>query len=424
MIEWGSWGEKSLNFILTPIEEDARINILEGSVRSSKTVTMIPKWIEYIRRGPKGLLIMTGVSKDTVYDNVLNDLFDTLGSKNYKYNRNTGDLIVYWKEFVPEGKKYKEVQRKRKIKIVGAKDEGSEKYLRGKTLAGAYCDELSLMPEKFFKQLLNRLSVKGAKLYGTTNPDNPFHYLYTEYITNEEKLRSGMVRVWHFTLDDNPNLDEEYKEFIRSAYSGMWYDRMVLGLWVMAQGRIYDMWTDDLLFRDEDLPPGFFSKTTRHVTIDYGTSNPMVFLDIYDDGTTIWVMNEYYYDSKAKGIQKEDVQYADDLEEFVNKELPTFVILDPSALSFKTTLKNRGFRVKDGDNSVSDGIRMVGSMLNRRLIRIHERCINTRKEFASYVWDEKASQRGEEKPVKQNDHAMDALRYFIKTMIPNWRFAA
>ncbi|MDU5080243.1 PBSX family phage terminase large subunit [uncultured Tissierella sp.] len=424
MIDWGQWGDKSLDFILTPIEEDARINILEGSVRSSKTVTMIPKWIEYIRRGPKGLLIMTGVSKDTVYDNVLNDLFDTLGSDNYKYNRNSGDLTIYWKETVKKGKEYKEVQRQRKIKIVGAKDEGSEKYLRGKTLAGAYCDELSLMPEKFFKQLLNRLSVKGAKLYGTTNPDSPFHYLYTEYITDEKKLESGMVKVWHFNLDDNPNLDDEYKEFIRSAYTGMWYARMVLGLWVMAQGIIYEMWDDKVnLFDDKDIPPGLFSNSTRHIAIDYGTGNPTVFLDIYDDGTTVWIMNEYYHDGNKDG-QKEDVEYADDLNKFVGKDFPTFIILDPSALSFKVTLRNRGYMVKDADNSVNDGIRMVASMLKRRLIRVHKRCINTRKEFASYVWDEKASKRGETKPIKQNDHAMDALRYYIKTMIPNWRFAA
>lgn len=423
MIDWGQWGDKSLDFILTPIEEDARINILEGSVRSSKTVTMIPKWIEYIRRGPKGLLIMTGVSKDTVYDNVLDDLFDTIGSDNYKYNRNSGDLIIYWKEIVKKGKEYKEVQRQRKIKIVGAKDEGSEKYIRGKTIAGAYCDELSLMPEKFFKQLLNRMSVKGAKLYGTTNPDSPFHYLYTEYITDTEKLESEMVRVWHFTLDDNPNLEDEFKEFIKSAYTGMWYDRMVLGLWVMAQGRIYDMWSDANLFYDKDIPPGLLTNATRHIAVDYGTGNPTVFLDIYDDGTTIWVMNEYYHDGRAKA-QKEDTQYADDLEKFVENRPPTFVILDPSALSFKVTLRNRGFLVKDADNSVSDGIRMTGSMLNRKLIRVHERCINTRKEFASYVWDDKARLSGVERPVKENDHAMDALRYYIKTMIPNWRFAA
>jgi len=212
-MEFQLFGEKITRFILSPIENDARINILEGSVRSGKTVGMIPKWINYIKNGPKGLLVITGVSKETIFDNVLQDIFDTVGSDNYKYNHQTGLIQMFG----------------RKIKVIGAKDEGSEKYLRGKTLAGAYCDELTLMPEKFFKQLLNRLSVKGAKLYATTNPDHPNHFLYTEYITSEKKLKSGMVKVYHFELDDNPNLDEEYKTFIRGAYTGFWYLRMKVG---------------------------------------------------------------------------------------------------------------------------------------------------------------------------------------------------
>ena len=181
---------------------------------------------------------------DTIYDNVFNDFFDTIGEDNYVYNRNTGELTVFWK-YVENGRI---CSGKRRIKVIGAKDEGSEKYLRGKTVAGAYCDELSLMPEKFFKQLLNRMSVKGAKLYGTTNPDTPFHYLHTEYIMSDEKIKSGMVKIWHFNLDDNPNLSDEYKDFLRGAYRGVWFDRMVLGLWVIAEGRIYDCIDDENLF--------------------------------------------------------------------------------------------------------------------------------------------------------------------------------
>ena len=167
-MEFRDWGVKALDFIEKPIEEDAFINILEGSVRSGKTVAMIPKWLNYIMTGPPGLLLMTGVSKDTIYDNVLNDLFDTIGEENYHYNRQSGSLDVFWRDADGE--------HMRRIKVVGAKDEGSEKFIRGKTLAGAYCGELTLMPERFFKQLLNRLSVPGAKLYSTTNPDSPMHY--------------------------------------------------------------------------------------------------------------------------------------------------------------------------------------------------------------------------------------------------------
>lgn len=419
LIDWKPWGEKSYRFIMNPIEKDARITILEGSVRSSKTVTMVPKWLEYIRRGPPGLLLMTGVSKETVYDNVLLDLFDTIGRRNYRYNHQTGELLVFWQNGNGSGSGF------RRIKVIGARDEGSEKYLRGKTLAGAYCDELTLMPRSFFEQLLARLSVEGAKLYGTTNPDSPYHYLYTEYIDDDEKKDSGMVCDLHFTLDDNPNVPESYKEFLKKAYTGLFYDRLVLGLWVLGNGRIYDMFDESLLFDGKDLPDRFYSRAARYISIDYGTTNPMVFLDIYDDGETIWVMNEYYYDCKSKenhGRQKEDTQYADDLQKLIGEELPNAVIIDPSAASFKIVLRNRGYRIREADNAVLDGIRMVSSLLHRRLIRINRKCKNTRNEFASYVWDNKACLRGVEQPLKQNDHAMDALRYFIKTIIPKRRF--
>lgn len=408
-MEFQLFGEKMIRFILNPIEQDARINILEGSVRSGKTVGMIPKWIDYIRNGPKGLLVMTGVSKETIYDNVLQDIFDTVGSENYKYNTQTGLIQMFG----------------RKIKVIGAKDEGSEKYLRGKTLAGAYCDELTLMPEKFFKQLLNRLSVKGAKLYATTNPDHPYHYLYTEYITDEEKLKSGMIKVYHFELDDNPNLDEEYKTFIRGAYTGFWYLRMIEGKWVVAEGAIYDMWDKELnTFTDDDLIPGFKSLAHRYIAIDYGSQNPTVYLDCWDDGETVWILDEYYYDGRSTGRQKENAEYADDLERFIGDDYPIFVIVDPSAASFKTTLRNRGFRIKDADNEVLEGIRLTATMISKRKLRVHRtKCPNFLKEVSSYVWDEKAMLRGVEQPLKHADHCMDAARYFVKTIIRPRRLA-
>lgn len=416
-MEFGKWGAKAWNFILNPIENDAFINIMEGSVRSGKTVAMIPKWLEYIQDGPEGLLLMTGVSKETLYDNVLNDLFDVIGESNYEYNRQTGELMVFW---IKDGKR-----RYRRIKVCGAKDEGSEKYLRGKTIAGAYCDEVSLMPEKFFKQLLNRLSVKGAKLYATTNPDSPFHYLYREYITDEKKLKKGMVKVYHFELDDNPNLPEEYKNNIREAYKGMWYKRMILGLWVIAEGIIYDMFSDDLLY---DASDNLFTLTKksecrRYIGIDYGTKNPMAFLDVYDDGETLFIENEYYYDSRKEQKQKSDEEYGKDFSDFVGDEYPDAVIIDPSAASFKVVLRGKGFRTRDADNDVNNGIRHVAMLMARKTLRINRRCENLIKEIHSYCWDEKAAEHGEEKPVKVSDHAADALRYVCNTMLNKWRYA-
>jgi PBSX family phage terminase large subunit len=412
-MEIQQFGEKAYNFIVNPIALDARINILEGSVRSGKTIAMIPKTLNIIDSGAKGLSVFTGVSKDTIYDNVLRDLFDTIGKNNFNYNRNTGELELFGTEW----------------KVIGAKDEGSEKYIRGKTIANANCDELSLMPERFFKQLLNRMSVPGAKLYGTTNPDNPNHYLYREYITDVDKLKSGMVKVIHFELDDNPNLTDEYKMFIRAAYSGVFYQRFILGLWVVAEGAIFkDSYNAALLFDDETMPVGLTGQggyVDRYIGIDYGTTNPMVFLDNYDDGDTLWIVKEYYWNSKVENRQKTDSEYATDLIEFIGEGQYATPILDPSAASFRAELLYRGVVAQEteckADNAVLDGIRIFASMMKRGKIRIHKRCVNLIREVQSYCWNEKKSLLGIEEPIKENDHTCDAERYVVKTKIPEWR---
>jgi len=380
------FGMKAYNFIANPIEQDKRINILEGAVRSSKTFAMIPKLLQLVRHFD-GLGLITGVSKDTIYDNILRDIFDIVGTDNYHYNRQSGELTLFGKA----------------IKVIGAKDEGSEKYIRGKTLSWAYCDELSLMPEKFFKQLLNRLSVKGARLYSTTNPDSPYHYLYVEFITDEEKAK--IVSTIHFELDDNPNLDEEYKEFIRGAYAGLWYKRMILGLWVLAEGAIYDMWDEKKHVIDE-------APRLDHewIACDYGTTNPTVFLRQGFANGKYYTIDEYYYDSKVAGRQKTDSEYSRDLQDFTGGKRLT-IIVDPSAASFIAQLKKDGFMVIPADNAVLDGIRWVATLLEKELLLVCSKCTNTIKEMSAYIWDEKAQKVGEDKPVKAHDHAMDSLRY-------------
>lgn len=400
-MEWAVFGQKSQDFLDQDIADDARINVLEGSVRSSKTITMIPKWLRYVKEGPKGLLLMTGVSKDTVYDNVLRDLFDTVGERNYRYNRQTGDLKLFG----------------RHIKVMGAKDKGAEKYLRGKTLAGVYSDEGTLLPEEFFKQLLNRMSVKGAKLYVTCNPDTPSHYLYRDYMTDEKKLSSGMVRVIHYLLEDNPNLDQEYLDFITKAYAGLFYKRMILGLWVMGEGSIFDMWEDENVYTALPINLGIFEKASRDIAVDYGTVNPMVFLDVRDSGDKILVVREYYYDSKKAGRQKTDSQYADDFDTFTGGPgRIRFVIMDPSAASFRAELRKRGYIVKEADNDVLNGISSTSTLIQQKILLVHSSCKNFLREVGSYIWDSKSAENGKEQPVKSNDHAMDAIRYWIKTM--------
>lgn len=427
MIEWAAYGEKAYNFICQDIDEDLRITILEGSVRSSKTVAMIPKWIRYCLEGPKGLLVICGVSKDTIYDNVLRDLFEVVGESNYDYNRQTGELCLFGRD----------------IKVIGAKDEGSEKYLRGKTLAGAYVDEACLIPESFFTQLLNRLSVKGAKLYMTTNPDVPSHYLYTDYIINFDK--ADIVNTIHFELDDNPNLDEEYKSFIRKAYTGVFYRRFILGEWVQAEGAIYADILSDINFYEDDLPLTIWHNKNNefNVGIDYGTQNACVFLKCIDTGSVVYIDEEYYYSGKKSQQQKTDSDYGVDFDRFVDNFPYIYAVIDPSAASFKAELRRRGHRPRNAkgifDASakvdpnqaepkqkntkiITSGIRHVATMFRLGMLRINKRkCPNLYRELYSYLWDAKACEKGKELPLKTDDHGPDALRYLMTTTIPSWR---
>lgn len=388
--------------------------ICDGSVRAGKTIVMsfsfvvwVMKTFNYQNFG------MAGKTIGTFRRNVLFWLKIILRLRGYKVDDRRADNLVI-------------IQRGQVINyfyIFGGKDERSQDLVQGITAAGFLFDEVALMPESFVNQAVARCSVEGAKLWFNCNPDSPVHWFKVSWL---DKLSEKNALHLHFTMDDNPSLSEKTKERYRRMFVGVFFKRFILGLWVMAEGAIYDMWDDEKnLYDDSTRPVALNAISRRFVACDYGTTNPMVFLDIYDDGTTIWIDNEYYYDSKEKGGQKTDSQYADDLEKFVSPEEAEAVVLDPSAASFKTELRARGYRVKDADNEVNDGIRMTATMLAYRKIKVHrERCPKTRDEIISYVWDEKAAQRGEEKPVKQKDHTCDAVRYYVKTMIKPWRLAA
>jgi PBSX family phage terminase large subunit len=308
--------------------------------------------------------------------------------------------------------------------IFGGKDEGSQDLIQGITLAGVLFDEVALMPESFVNQATGRCSVEGSKWWFNCNPESPMHWFKVNWV---DKAREKGLLHLHFMMDDNPSLSEEMKARYRASYFGVFFKRFILGLWVMADGAIYDMWTDDLLFDDDDLPHGIAHgyQGRRYIGVDYGTTNPMVFLDVRDDDKNLWLVNEYYWSSKDKGRQKTDSEYADDLIKFIGDEPYECIILDPSAASFKVECRRRGLRVRDADNEVLDGIRMTASMMGLKMLRVHRtKCQNFQKEVGAYIWDEKAAERGEEKPLKQADHVMDAARYIVKTMVRPRRLVA
>jgi PBSX family phage terminase large subunit len=342
--------------------------------------------------------------------NVLTDLFDLVGPGNFSYNRNTGQLKLFGVEWL----------------VVGAKDEGSERYVRGLTVGLALCDELSLMPQSFFQILLTRMSPEGARLYGTTNPDNPYHWLKTDYLDNEDLRAKNLIWSDHYTMADNPNLTPEFVAAQNRLYRGFFYKRFIEGLWVIAEGAIYkDSWSDDLLYNVEDQPIGLLGQGgyyQRIIAVDYGTTNPMVFLDIYDDGKLFWVTREYYWDSAVEMRQKTDAEYAEDLVQFIGPGRGVKVIIDPSAASFKAEMSKRGIWHANAKDDVNEGIRITSMVLNQRLVRFCRRTTpKTIQEMQTYSWDAKTAQRGEEKPLKVHDHGPDAFRYFAKSEVPHWR---
>jgi len=407
-----NFGPRAERFAMRPPQDDWTINILEGAIRSGKTWSLHPKALYCCEYPVAGRKIFTGVSKQSVHNNVLRDLFDIVGEGNYSYNQTTGRLNLCGSEWL----------------VIGAKDEGSERYIRGLTVGIALCDEISLMPKSFFQMLLSRMSPKGARLYGTTNPDSPYHWLKAEYLDNAELRAKHILWSEHFTMADNPNLTAEFIHNQKQLYTGFFYKRFVDGLWVVAEGAIYrDSWSEELLYDQAEEPPALRVRggyRQRIVAVDYGTTNPMVFLDIYDDGQRFWVVREYYWDSTVEMRQKTDAEYADDLVSFIGPAQDAKVIVDPSATSFRAEMTKRGIWHVEADNDVNEGIRVTSMVLNQRLVRFCRQTVTkTIKELQAYAWDSKAALRGEEKPLKIHDHGPDALRYFVKTEVPYWRLA-
>jgi PBSX family phage terminase large subunit len=295
------------------------------------------------------------------------------------------------------------------------------------------------MPESFYLMLTSRMSPAGARLYATCNPSHPYHYVKKDIIDNAELRKAGMVKVLHFDLDDNPNLSKETRAGYERQYKGMFYLRYIKGLWVIAEGAIYrDVWdegdvaaggTDEgIFYSDATLPIGLFHRgghQAHYIGCDYGTHNPFVLLDCWDDGDTVWVEKEFYYDSVEERAQKTNTQYLHDVVDFMGDYGDAELIVDPSAAAFKLELTMAGIWVTDAVNDVIPGIQKVSSLLARRKIRINKlNCPKLCMEMQIYAWNPKAAARGEEEPIKTNDHAPDALRYPVETKILDYRLAA
>jgi len=372
---------------------NARLNFLVGAVRSGKTFISLIRWLRYIQKSPKGNFAVVGRTATTIKHNIVDEICNIIGS-DAKYYIGKNELVLWGKTMY----------------LIGASDERAESKIRGSTFAGAYIDEATLIPESFFVMLLSRLSLDGATLFATTNPDSPFHWLKKNYIDRASELDA---KIFEFKLDDNPSLTDGFKANLRQEYRGLWYRRYIEGEWCLAEGVVYDFFDESL--HCIDFPPGRGKEYI--VGVDYGTTNPSAFVLVGYNPMhypNMWIEKEYYYDSAKHNRQKTDTEYALDLKEFIEGYPINAIYLDPSCASFKLECSRQGTRnIFDANNEVLDGIRFVSGLFTNGTLKICRGCVNLIKEMGSYVWDTKSKDLGFDKPSKAHDHVLDALRYAL-----------
>ncbi|MYL44601.1 PBSX family phage terminase large subunit [Virgibacillus halodenitrificans] len=384
----------------SPVKDKDGI-ICDGSVRAGKTVVMSLSFVMWAMESFNDEnLGMAGKTIGSFRRNVVTPLKRMLRSRGYKVKDHRADNML---AITYNGKT-------NYFYIFGGKDEGSQDLIQGITLAGMFFDEVALMPQSFVNQATARCSVEGSKLWFNCNPEGPHHWFKVEYL--DQVKEKNMLHL-HFMMDDNLSLSDKIKERYKRMYSGIFYKRYILGLWVLAEGIIYDMFNKDKhVVRTKNRP-----YLKYHVSIDYGTQNPTTF-GLWGFYNGIWYkVKEYHHSGRETNKQKTDIEYSADLKKFVAGIKIKSIIVDPSAASFIAQLEKDGFYVERAVNEVVNGIRNMSTALNEGKIKYNDCCIETQREFSSYIWDSKATDRGEDKPVKENDHHMDGDRYFVNTVI-------
>lgn len=291
--------------------------------------------------------------------------------------------------------------------LFGGRDESSYTLIQGITLAGVLFDEVALMPRSFVEQAMARCSVSGSKFWFNCNPESPGHWFYKEWI---RKAAERNMLYLHFTMDDNLSLDEKIKARYEGMYSGVFYDRYIRGRWVVAEGLVYPMFGADNI-TDEIPESGDY-----YISCDYGTLNPFSAGLWRWDGKTATRIREYYYSGRENQKNKTDEEYADEIEKLIGEADVKSIIVDPSAASFIEVLRRHGYMVRKANNDVTNGIMTTARFLQDGVIKIHRDCKDCIREFGLYRWDEKSA---DDRPIKENDHAMDETRYFAYTILKN-----
>lgn len=372
--------------------------IADGAIRSGKTSIMTISFIDWAMGNFNNQRF--GLCGKTVDSCVKNLVMPYLGLTYWreKYSvkwRRADKLLV-----VQRG------QRENVFEVFGGKDESSFSLIQGRTLAGVLMDEVALMPQSFVEQACARCSVDGSKLWFNCNPSSPAHWFYTNWVQKPSEHNALHL---HFDLTDNPALSQKIIDRYKSMYTGVFYRRYILGEWCVAEGLVYDFGEDNIT--DETPDNGEY-----YISIDYGTLNPFsagLWCVLGDKAVRV---KEYYYSGRETNHQRTDEEYCDEVESLSKDYNIKSVIVDPSAASFITALRKRGFKVQKANNDVLDGIRRTAVYLKNGNIKIHRSCAYTISEFGLYCWDDKAT---EDRVIKENDHAMDDIRYFCNTILKN-----
>ena len=370
--------------------------ICDGAIRSGKTVFMMLSFVDdAMRRYNNQRFGICGKTVDSTVKNLIMPYLGlTYSKEKYTLKWRKSDKVL----IVSDGEK------ENIFEVFGGKDESSFMLIQGRTLAGILLDEVALQPRSFVEQACARCSVDGSKLWFNCNPESPQHWFYQEWVCQPKKHNA--IRL-HFLLEDNPALPQKIIDRYKSMYTGVFYNRYILGEWCVAEGLVYDFGEPNIV--DEAPRNGEY-----YISIDYGTMNPFsagLWCVLGDKAVRV---AEYYYNGRQKAIQKTDEEYCEEIVRLAEGKRIQQVIVDPSAASFIAALRKRGFTVRKANNDVIDGIRRTAVMLKNGNVKIHRSCVDCIAEFGLYRWDDKANA---DTVIKENDHAMDDVRYFVNTVL-------
>lgn len=387
----------------------ATISVAEGAVRSGKTVDNVAAFAKMLDMG------------------VSDKIHLATGSTSANAKLNIGDCNGFGLEHIYRGRckwtKYKgndalQIKTAGRIYVVifaGGGKADSFKKIRGNSYGMWIATEINLHHEDTIKEAFNRqLAARTRRIFWDLNPSSPANFIYKNYIDRFAESFGDKYNYCHFTIRDNASISEDRIKEIEAQYDpkSIWYKRDILGQRCNAEGLIYDNFGDANIL--DELPE---LSGPVYISADFGIQNATVFLMWqYSTSLDAWVaVKEWYYSGREKHKQKTVSELVDGFEELTADEEPKLTIVDPSAAALIIELRKRGHRTKHAINDVTNGIEDVRNLLGAKRLYFMRGCTETLGEFGLYSWDPKAAEHGEDKPLKENDHCMDAARYFVAT---------